>query len=71
MLPTAASDLRRLSRSMGLGTDEFAGRYQRTRRRVRQLHEEIFYRPLLSTTAALSDDEVKLTAEAVQERSQG
>ena len=68
VLPTAASDLRRLSRSMGLGTDEFAGRYQRTRRRVRQLHEEIFYRPLLLTASQLSDGEIALSAEDAQAR---
>ena len=68
VLPTAASDLRRLSRSLGLSTDEFAGRYQRTRRRVRQLHEEIFYRPLLLTASQLSDGEIALSAEDAQAR---
>jgi glutamate-ammonia-ligase adenylyltransferase len=68
VLPTAASDLRRLSRSLGLGTDEFTQRYQRTRRRVRQLHEEIFYRPLLLTASQLSDGEITLSAEDAQAR---
>ena len=68
VLPTAASDLRRLSRSLGLGPDEFAKRYQRTRRRVRQLHEEIFYRPLLLTASQLSDGEIALSAEDAQAR---
>ena len=68
VLPTAASDLRRLSRSLGLSTDEFAKRYQRTRRRVRQLHEEIFYRPLLLTASQLSDGEIALSAEDAQAR---
>ena len=68
VLPTAASDLRRLARSLGLGTDEFTQRYQRTRRRVRQLHEEIFYRPLLLTASQLSDGEIALSAEDAQAR---
>ncbi|WP_313821749.1 bifunctional [glutamine synthetase] adenylyltransferase/[glutamine synthetase]-adenylyl-L-tyrosine phosphorylase [Citricoccus sp.] len=42
--------------------------WKRTRKRVRSLHEKIFYRPLLSTTAALSADEAKLTPEAVRQR---
>lgn len=63
VLPTAASDLRRLARSLGLSTDEFHQRYQRTRRRVRQLHEEIFYRPLLLTASQLSDGQIRLSQE--------
>ncbi|NUL44884.1 bifunctional [glutamine synthetase] adenylyltransferase/[glutamine synthetase]-adenylyl-L-tyrosine phosphorylase [Cellulosimicrobium funkei] len=42
--------------------------WKKTRKEVRSLHEKIFYRPLLSTTAALSADEVKLTPEAVRQR---
>ncbi|VXB45249.1 bifunctional [glutamine synthetase] adenylyltransferase/[glutamine synthetase]-adenylyl-L-tyrosine phosphorylase [Citricoccus sp. K5] len=42
--------------------------WKRTRKGVRSLHEKIFYRPLLSTTAALSADEAKLTPEAVRQR---
>lgn len=42
--------------------------WKRTRKTVRSLHERIFYRPLLSTTAALSADEAKLTPEAVRQR---
>jgi [glutamine synthetase] adenylyltransferase / [glutamine synthetase]-adenylyl-L-tyrosine phosphorylase len=63
VLPTAASDLRRLARSLGLSTDEFHQRYQGTRRRVRQLHEEIFYRPLLLTASQLSDGQIRLSEE--------
>ncbi|SLN05186.1 Glutamate-ammonia-ligase adenylyltransferase [Brachybacterium faecium] len=63
VLPTAGSDLRRLARSLGLSTDGFHQRYQRTRRRVRQLHEEIFYRPLLLTASRLSDGEIRLSEE--------
>ncbi|MFD1212490.1 bifunctional [glutamine synthetase] adenylyltransferase/[glutamine synthetase]-adenylyl-L-tyrosine phosphorylase [Arthrobacter sp. GCM10027362] len=42
--------------------------WQQTKRRVRALHENIFYRPLLATTASLSADEVRLTPEAAQAR---
>ncbi|GAB3178800.1 bifunctional [glutamine synthetase] adenylyltransferase/[glutamine synthetase]-adenylyl-L-tyrosine phosphorylase [Nesterenkonia halophila] len=37
-------------------------------REVTSFHETIFYRPLLSTTAVLSDEEVRLSSEAAQAR---
>ncbi|WP_413250696.1 bifunctional [glutamine synthetase] adenylyltransferase/[glutamine synthetase]-adenylyl-L-tyrosine phosphorylase [Sinomonas flava] len=42
--------------------------WHRTKRRVRELHERIFYRPLLNTVANLSPDEARLTPEAAQAR---
>jgi [glutamine synthetase] adenylyltransferase / [glutamine synthetase]-adenylyl-L-tyrosine phosphorylase len=48
--------------------DGLTSLWKRTRKQVRSLHEKIFYRPLLSTTAALSADEAKLTPEAVRQR---
>jgi glutamate-ammonia-ligase adenylyltransferase len=68
VLPTGTADHRRLARSLGIRPEEFTATYDRTRRRVRQLHEEIFYRPLLVTAARLSDDEVRLSSEAAQDR---
>ncbi|PNL18161.1 bifunctional [glutamine synthetase] adenylyltransferase/[glutamine synthetase]-adenylyl-L-tyrosine phosphorylase [Micrococcus sp. FDAARGOS_333] len=75
LMPTKEEALRVVARSMQApgeqrhaGGGELSEAFRTVRREVRQLHERIFYRPLLSTTAALSDDEVKLTAEAVQER---
>ncbi|GAA1186926.1 bifunctional [glutamine synthetase] adenylyltransferase/[glutamine synthetase]-adenylyl-L-tyrosine phosphorylase [Nesterenkonia xinjiangensis] len=37
-------------------------------REVATFHETIFYRPLLSTTAVLSDEEVRLSSQAAQDR---
>ena len=71
LMPTAESDLRRLGRSMGLrtGSAQAVDKEWRARRReVRRLHERIFYRPLLSAVARLSDQEVRLTPEAARER---
>lgn len=42
--------------------------WQRVAREVSSFHETIFYRPLLSTTAVLSDAEVRLSAAAVADR---
>ena len=67
-LRVVARSLRPPGEERHAGGEELAESFRTVRREVRDLHERIFYRPLLSTTAALSDDEVKLTAEAVQER---
>ncbi|MCC3279659.1 bifunctional [glutamine synthetase] adenylyltransferase/[glutamine synthetase]-adenylyl-L-tyrosine phosphorylase [Arthrobacter sp. zg-Y40] len=48
--------------------DRLREQWMRTKRLVRQLHESIFYRPLLSTAANLSADEVRLSPEAAQAR---
>ncbi|MFQ6485391.1 bifunctional [glutamine synthetase] adenylyltransferase/[glutamine synthetase]-adenylyl-L-tyrosine phosphorylase [Brachybacterium epidermidis] len=68
VMPTSEGDVRRLARTMGLGAEEFTARYDRTRRRVRQLHEEIFYRPLLVTASQLSDGQIRLSPEDAQAR---
>ncbi|WP_455603470.1 bifunctional [glutamine synthetase] adenylyltransferase/[glutamine synthetase]-adenylyl-L-tyrosine phosphorylase [Cellulosimicrobium funkei] len=71
LLPTADDELRRLARSLGMRTEGAAGlteRWRATRREVRGLHEEIFYRPLLPVVAQLSPDEVSLAPEAAKAR---
>ncbi|MDQ4500827.1 bifunctional [glutamine synthetase] adenylyltransferase/[glutamine synthetase]-adenylyl-L-tyrosine phosphorylase [Sinomonas sp. ASV322] len=42
--------------------------WHRTKRSVRELHERIFYRPLLNSVANLSPEEAKLSPEAAQGR---
>jgi glutamate-ammonia-ligase adenylyltransferase len=42
--------------------------WQKTKRSVRELHERIFYRPLLNTAAKLSSEDARLTPEAAQGR---
>jgi glutamate-ammonia-ligase adenylyltransferase len=71
LMPTSEDDLRRLGRSLGhrSGPAEAVLEQWRARRReVRRLHERIFYRPLLSAVARLSDQDVRLTPEAARER---
>ena len=68
VLPTSAVDVRRLARTLGMTPEQFTTRYQRTRRRVRQLHEEIFYRPLLVTSSRLSDGQITLSPQAAKDR---
>jgi glutamate-ammonia-ligase adenylyltransferase len=72
LMPTAASDLRRLGRALGHRSspaDAVIAQWKAQQREVRRLHERIFYHPLLSAVARLSDSDVRLTPEAAEERS--
>ncbi|KSW28580.1 bifunctional [glutamine synthetase] adenylyltransferase/[glutamine synthetase]-adenylyl-L-tyrosine phosphorylase [Cellulomonas sp. B6] len=71
LVPTAEADLRRLARTMRMrieGPEGLLDRWRTTRREVRRLHEELFYRPLLPATAALSTEEATLAPEAQRAR---
>lgn len=68
VVPNRPEELRRLSRLLGvLDVDR---EWAKTRRRVRELHEAIFYRPLLPLTAQLSASELRLSGEAATARLQ-
>ena len=75
LMPVDRDALRTLARAsqgifeVGRTTPEqLLERWHRTKRSVRDLHERIFYRPLLNTVANLSPDEARLTPEAAEER---
>lgn len=57
-----------IARGLGLTLDELLTRWSRTRKQVRDLHESIFYRPLLPATARLSPDDVALSPQRAQDR---
>ncbi|QQM68129.1 bifunctional [glutamine synthetase] adenylyltransferase/[glutamine synthetase]-adenylyl-L-tyrosine phosphorylase [Actinomyces weissii] len=70
-LPTRDRDLRRLARGLGRGQsdpEEVKRAFTAVRRRVRALHEEIYYRPLLGAVADLSTEEMRLSPQAARER---
>jgi [glutamine synthetase] adenylyltransferase / [glutamine synthetase]-adenylyl-L-tyrosine phosphorylase len=70
-VPVDDDDLRRLGRSLGFEGDpvaELTKEWRRHSREVRRLHEKLFYRPLLSTVAALPGDGLRLTPEAARTR---
>lgn len=48
--------------------DALVSSWQKTKKSVRDLHERIFYRPLLNTAAKLSSEEARLSPEAAQGR---
>ena len=70
-LPEKEEDLRRVERGisdcLGRG-DSLWEDFKDLRRRVRALHQEIYYRPLLAFAAALSADELALSPQAARER---
>ncbi|NDK30552.1 bifunctional [glutamine synthetase] adenylyltransferase/[glutamine synthetase]-adenylyl-L-tyrosine phosphorylase [Nesterenkonia haasae] len=75
LMPDKDSGLRALAhaiRSPGqarrAGPQDVRAEWQKVAREVSSFHETIFYRPLLSTTAVLSDAEVRLSAAAVADR---
>ncbi|MBT1166270.1 bifunctional [glutamine synthetase] adenylyltransferase/[glutamine synthetase]-adenylyl-L-tyrosine phosphorylase [Bifidobacterium simiarum] len=61
-------ELRRLSRALGMHPEELVERFDATRREVRQLHLDIYFRPMLPNIATLGEDEIRLSPEAMQER---
>jgi glutamate-ammonia-ligase adenylyltransferase len=71
LMPVAEADKRRLARAARLTPGDPATldkAWKTTRREVRALHEELFYRPLLPETARLSADEAVLAPQAATRR---
>lgn len=64
----ANAELRRLARELSLLPDELVRRFDQTRRQVRRLHEEIYFRPLLPLLAEWSEDDLSLTTQAARQR---
>ncbi|WP_240471053.1 bifunctional [glutamine synthetase] adenylyltransferase/[glutamine synthetase]-adenylyl-L-tyrosine phosphorylase [Schaalia suimastitidis] len=69
LLPTSEADLRAMARSLNMVsaqaiTDELNG----VRQRVRRLHEDIFYRPIVAAIARMSPDEAVLDRGAAKDR---
>jgi glutamate-ammonia-ligase adenylyltransferase len=66
LMPSDEPALRRIGRSMGFGTDpakQLRTAWQSHARAVRQLHEKLFYRPILTTVARLAPADVQLSTE--------
>ncbi len=59
-----------LARATGLADHRrrLVERWERIKREVRDLHERLFYRPLLSAVAALPEEGVALTSEQADAR---
>lgn len=61
-------DLRRLARAFGLHADQMLAQYQATRIEVRNLHQAIYFRPMLPINAQVDEDEVSLRPQAARAR---
>ncbi|MBW3093461.1 bifunctional [glutamine synthetase] adenylyltransferase/[glutamine synthetase]-adenylyl-L-tyrosine phosphorylase [Bifidobacterium sp. 82T10] len=61
-------ELRRLARAFGMHPEELVDKYDETRREVRRLHMDIYYRPMLPIAASADGDGVELSEQAAQER---
>lgn len=70
LFPNTESDQRRIARSIDLswGASELTQHYIKVRAEVAQLHDSVFYRPLLAATATLSAGEVALSAADIEQR---
>lgn len=70
LLPNQPDGQRLIARSLGDGitTLDFIELWQQTRLEVAALHDSVFYRPLLGATAALTQGEVRLTPDEVEQR---
>ncbi|MEY4990580.1 MAG: hypothetical protein RIS08_806 [Actinomycetota bacterium] len=68
LFPSLESDQRRVARAMGLSHSELLARYSAVRSETAQLHDSVFYRPLLQATAALGADEVVLSSDQISDR---
>jgi len=71
LVPTDEAELRRIGRSLGMRRDPVGGLSRAVasqRRRVRRLHEKLFYRPLLSAVARLPEDGITLAPAAARAR---
>ncbi|MBW3079644.1 bifunctional [glutamine synthetase] adenylyltransferase/[glutamine synthetase]-adenylyl-L-tyrosine phosphorylase [Bifidobacterium simiiventris] len=61
-------ELRRLARAFGMHPEELVNKYDETRREVRRLHMDIYYRPMLPIAASADGDGVTLSEQAAHER---
>ena len=69
LMPVEQEELRRLARATGVvSADRLLERWQSVKRDVRELHQRIFYRPLLSAVAALPDEQIRLTSDQAESR---
>ncbi|MFC5369982.1 bifunctional [glutamine synthetase] adenylyltransferase/[glutamine synthetase]-adenylyl-L-tyrosine phosphorylase [Arcanobacterium bovis] len=72
LVPNSEQELRRIARALqgyDLATAEDLKHYfHKVQRRVRELHLEIYYRPLLPEVAKLSTEDISLNSQAAQAR---
>ena len=72
LIPDKERELRVLGRAMGPAhfpdAESITSTIDEVRTRVRALHEDVFYRPIIAATASLSEDEASLHAGGARDR---
>lgn len=70
LMPIAEAEQRVLARATGMfaTAEEVLAAWRSLRRRVRSLHEHLFYRPLLAAVATLPGESFKLSSEQAKQR---
>lgn len=69
LMPPGADDRRRIARSLGMHEgDELWAAWRATAREVGHRQRRIFYSPLLEAVSHLSDEELRMSPEAAQDR---
>ena len=70
LMPNTESSLRALARSVNLrwSSAELLTHWESVKLEVRTLHQKVFYRPLLSAVAKLTDGGVELSAQQAEDR---
>jgi len=68
LIPSREEEFRRVARGLGYSPAELNSHLQHVRAEVAELHDSVFYRPLLAATAALTPGEITLSAEDVERR---
>ena len=72
LIPASTHEVRVIGRSLDLDaffdTEAFTCQLEQVRTRVRELHEEVFYRPIIQATAGLSPDVAALDEEGARAR---
>lgn len=70
LMPTDESSRRSIARAVSLEmtTEQLINRWEKVKLEVRDLHQQLFYRPLLSAVSGLSQEDLELTSAQAQER---
>ena len=70
LMPESEGARRSIARavSIDLTSDQLITRWEKVKLEVRDLHQQLFYRPLLSAVSGLSQEDLELTSAQAQER---
>jgi glutamate-ammonia-ligase adenylyltransferase len=70
LMPESERARRALAKSLGVdgGAEGLTTLWNETKKRVKELHEQIFFRPLLASSAALTPGEIRLSPEDAKAR---